>query len=103
MSRGKYSLAYKHWPDGYEFKYTVDGRLPEPWTKEMIAAGATFDPRIHMDGCDEEGYDRYGYSAFDADGNYVGDGDGVDRAGWTEMDYLTLRDISEDQRDTFYD
>jgi hypothetical protein len=50
---------------------------------------------------DEEGYDMYGYSAFDANGVYVQDG--VDRAGYTEMDYLTLQDLSEDERETYYD
>lgn len=103
MSRGKYSLAYKHWPDDYEYKYTRDKKLPELWTKEMIDAGATFDPAIHCDGYDEEGYDRYGYSAYDEDGEFVGDGDGIDRAGWTEMDYLTLKDLGEDERDSYYD
>jgi len=28
------------------------------------------------------------YSSFDKDGNYVGSGSGVDRAGYTEDDYL---------------
>ena len=37
---------------------------------------------------DPEGFDMYGYSAFDEDGNYVGSGSGVDRAGYTEDDYL---------------
>jgi len=35
----------------------------------------------------DEGFDWYGYSAFDLDGNYVGNG--IDRYGYTESDYLT--------------
>ncbi len=38
--------------------------------------------------CDDDGYDSYGYSANDADGNYIGEGDGVDRLGNTENDYM---------------
>lgn len=104
MSRGKYSVrAYKHWPNNYEYKYNCDGKIPEPWTKEMIDAGMIFKSRVHFGNYDEEGYDSYGYSAYDAEGNYVGDGNGVDRAGYTEMDYLTLSDLTEDERETFYD
>lgn len=103
MSRGKYSvLATKHWPKGYEYKYTCYGTLPEPWTQEMIEAGEVFNDKTMFGDYDEEGYDRYGYSAFDADGNFVGHGQGVDREGWTEMDYLTLQDIPEEHRESYY-
>lgn len=89
MSRGKYSLAYKHWPDGYEFKYNCYGQIPEPYdgTQEYDTATMFADH-------DEEGYDGYGYSAFDEHGNYVGIGNGVDREGWTEMEYLREEDIN---------
>jgi len=104
MSRGKYSvLAYKHWPDGYEYKFNCYGKEPEPWTKEMKDAGLVFDSKTMFADYDEEGYDRYGYSAFDLDGNFVGHGMGVDRESWTEMDYLTHRDNSEDYRENYYD
>lgn len=103
MSRGKYSvLATKHWPNGYEYKYNCYGNLPEPWSLEMKEAGHVFDDKTMFDDYDEEGYDRYGYSAFDADGNFVGHGQGVDREGWTEMDYLTLQDIPEEHRESYY-
>jgi hypothetical protein len=106
MSRGKYSLAYKDWGDDYEYKYNCYGRLPEPWTDEMRESGVTFNRETMMDGYDEEGYDYYGYSAFDRDGQYVGNlsgGSGVDRAGWTEFQYLTLEDLSPWEREHFYD
>jgi len=51
---------------------------------------------------DENGYDRYGYSAFDDEGNFVGYGQGVDANGYTEMDYLTLQDIPEEHRDSYW-
>lgn len=104
MSRGKYSvLACKQWPEGYEYKFNCYGRIPEPWGQEDYDAGRPYDDKTMFGDYDEEGYDRYGYSAFDANGVFVGHGQGVDRAGWTEMDYLTLRDIPEDERDTFWD
>ena len=104
MSRGKYSVeAYKEWGDGYDFKYNCYGQEPEPWTKEMIDAGMVFDAKTMFGNYDEEGYDSYGYSCFDADNNYVGSGDGIDRAGYTEYDYLTLQDLSPYERETFYD
>lgn len=103
MSRGKYSVnAYKHWPDDYEYKYNCYGKEPEPWNKEISDSGVGYNEKTMFDNYDEEGYDRYGYSAFDIDGNYVGVGNGVDRAGYTEMDYLTLQDIPEYERDDFY-
>jgi hypothetical protein len=102
MSRGKYSiLAYKHWPDGYKYKYNCYGQEPATWNQEVYDSGIPYDEKTMFDGYDEEGYDRYGYSAFDADGNYVGIGDGVDRAGYTESDYLTLQDIPEQHRDSY--
>jgi len=104
MSRGKYSVeAYKDWGNGYEFKYNCYGQEPEPWTKEMIDAGMIFDEKTMFGNYDEEGYDMYGYSCFDADSNYVGSGDGIDRAGFTEYDYLTLVDLSPYEREHYYD
>ena len=41
---------------------------------------------------DDGGYDSYGYSAFDWEGNYVGIGGGVDRNGYTENEYLCMSD-----------
>lgn len=105
MSRGKYSVrAYKHWPEGYEYKYNCYGQPAAEWNQELHDAGVEYDQKTMFDNYDEEGYDSYGYSAFGADGNYVGiSTDGVDRAGWSEMDYLTLKDLGEDERESYYD
>ena len=98
MSRGKYSvLAFKDWGDGYEFKFNCYGMEPAPWNMELKAAGVEYDEKTMFGDYDEEGYDRYGYSAFDKDGNFVGLSRGVDRAGYTESDYLMERDLGEDQ------
>jgi hypothetical protein len=103
MARGKYSvLALKHWPNDYEFRFNCYGQEPEPWTLELADACAAYNDKTMFGNYDEEGYDYYGYSAFDSNGNFVGHGQGVDRAGWTEMDYLTLQDIPEEHRDSFY-
>ena len=97
MSRGKYSLAYEDKPDGFNAR----GQTPVPFcpyqnklsNEHYVLSCSHFD---------EEGYDRYGYSCYDNEGNFVGDGNGVDRAGWTEMDYLTLQDIPEEHRESYY-
>jgi hypothetical protein len=103
MSRGKYSvLACKHWPAGYVYKYNCYGNIPEPWGKKEIESGIKYNSQTMLDGYDEDGFDRYGYSAFDLDGNFVGHGEGVDREGWTEFDYLTLQDIPEEHRESYY-
>lgn len=47
-----------------------------------------YDEELHYPNYDHEGYDSYGYSAYDEDGKYVGIGNGIDRHGWTEDDYL---------------
>ena len=38
---------------------------------------------------DDEGFDSYGYSSFNKKGKFVGYGDGIDRYGFSEDDYLT--------------
>lgn len=84
MSVGKYSVdGYKYWPDDYEYKYNCYGKEVEPWQ-----GGENYNSLTMFDNYDEEGYDYYGYSAFDKDGKFVGHGDGVDRVGMTERDYL---------------
>lgn len=83
MSRGKYSPA---WVDGMEQLYNVYGDIPP----EYVVGRDVFDEKLHMAEYDRDGYDRYGYSGFDCNGNYVGCGNGVDRNGYTEMDYLTM-------------
>lgn len=90
MSYGKYSPVLIHRPDDYEYKYNCYGKIPDPWTKEMIDAGMEFDSKTMFGDYDEEGFDRYGYSAFDREGNFVGHGSGVDKDGYTEHDYLSM-------------
>lgn len=95
MSKGKYSpsLTRAHCDRGYEaYCYNADKQIPLEWNLEMRDAGMEFDARLYMASYDDEGYDRYGYSAFDADGNYVGECNGIDRWGYTEMDYLSMSD-----------
>ena len=81
MSRGKYSVrAYIDNSD--DMNYNAKGqRMPEGF---QISKG--FDPETDWYVYDHEGYDRYGYSSYTADGKFD-DGHGVDRAGWTEDDY----------------
>ena len=93
MSRGKYSvLAFKKWPDDYEFKYNAYGNEPEPWNDKIKQSGVEYNSLTMFPDYDENGYDSYGYSAFDITGKFVGHGEGIDRAGWTETDYLLERD-----------
>lgn len=102
MSRGKYSPVYKDWPQDYKFKYNCYGQEPARWDQEIYDSGVEYDTKTMFGNYDEEGYDSYGYSAFDSDGNFVGHGQGVDRDGYTEMDYLTLQDIPEKHRESYY-
>ena len=85
MSRGKYSpTVYR--VEREHFIYNCYGKMPAPWDS------VNYDEKTMFGNYDSEGYDSYGYSAFDEHGNYVGIGDGVDRAGYTELDYLTMSD-----------
>ena len=56
----------------------------------MKNRGDTYDERIHFANYDSDGYDSYGYSAFNSNGYYIGIGNGIDRYGYTEMEYLTM-------------
>jgi hypothetical protein len=99
MSVGKYSPHCPHANTDYEFRFNCYGKEPAPWTPELRAAGVEYDPRTMFADHDSEGYDSYGYSCFDADGEYVGHGQGVDRAGMTEAGYFDkyLAEICQDQ------
>jgi hypothetical protein len=79
MSKGKYSpnLPTAEKPFDF-FNRNTRGAIPTDPKEEAI-----YDP---------DGYDNYGYSAFLADGSYVGWGRGVDRNGYTENDYLIMDD-----------
>lgn len=90
MSRGKYSPTLPHRNEGFEFfKYNAKGEIPP----EYVQGSMRYDPEIHFADHDEEGYDYYGYSSYDAEGKYVGCGAGVDRNGYTETDYLCDEDL----------
>lgn len=90
MSRGKYSPNYLK---GKEFTYNCFGQEPAEWSKvSSMIVGDVYDEMTMFANYDGEGFDSYGYSAFDSDGNYVGIGDGVDRNGYTEYEYLCMSD-----------
>lgn len=93
MSKGKYSpsLTRAHCNRGWEaYCYNADKQIPPEWTLELEEQGAKYDARLYSASYDDEGYDSYGYSAFDANGNYVGEQRGVDRWGYTEDEYLCM-------------
>lgn len=81
MSQGKYSPVFKE-SDDYGFNCYGE-RPPE-------VVDGKYDGKIHNDGYDSKGYDRYGYSAFSEDEEYVGYGGGIDANGYTEMEYLAM-------------
>ena len=85
MSRGKYSPALPHKTD---FSFNALGQRPAPYS----GFPADWDEKTMFANYDDEGFDQYGYSAFAADGTFVGLGQGVDRVGKTEHDYLCMDD-----------
>lgn len=91
MSQGKYSPTVN-----YRNTKTVDynkncyGQMPATWNDEVKAQGLDYDSKTMFADYDDEGFDSYGYSAFDNNGKFVGHGRGVDRNGYTEMDYLCM-------------
>lgn len=98
MSTGKYAPFCPYANTGYEFKYNCYG---DPVTFDFNNGNMKdYDQKLHYDNYDEEGFDSYGYSCFDKDGNYVGCGEGIDRCGYTEMDYLS---DSANGGDLYYD
>lgn len=86
MSQGKYSPALIVKP----CDFNCYGKPPAPWTKEIQESGVEYDEKTMFANYDEDGFDRYGYSAFDSDGKYVGIGNGIDRRGYTEFEYLVM-------------
>lgn len=95
MSQGKYSpaLTFEMCKRPYsDYRYNADKQIPPERKNDF-----DYETRIHFDCYDEDGFDSYGYSGFDMHGNYVGAGMGVDRWGYTEMDYLEMSsDMFED-------
>ena len=90
MSRGKYSPALTREMIDAPYSSYVYNSLGEIATKWNKDSGEAYDERKHFGNYDADGYDSYGYSGLDADGNYVGIGEGIDRWGYTEMDYLNM-------------
>lgn len=87
MSRGKYSpWCYDNNQADTEYKFNCYGETPVEWNKE------NYDEKLMFDNYDSEGFDSYGYSAFEEDGTYAGAGSGIDRYGYTENDYLCMSD-----------
>ena len=86
MSRGKYSPSL---PKHTDFSFNCYGQPAVEWNKDSTGE---YDEKTMFGNYDHEGFDSYGYPCFDAEGNYVGIGDGVDRLGYTEMDYLCMSD-----------
>lgn len=87
MSQGKWSPTLSKIRDRGPLIYNARGELPPP-----IQPGEEFSNELHRSDCDSRGCDIYGYSAYDAEGCFVGIGEGVDRDGYTEMDYLNMSD-----------
>lgn len=91
MSKGKYSpTIYNKIQKGVEFDRNCFGKIPEEYYFEMSIE--SYNEQTMFADYDSEGFDRYGYSAFDSEGKYVGIGNGVDRNGYTEHEYLAMSD-----------
>lgn len=86
MSTGKYSPLCPHArEDGWgSFVYNCYGEVPPEYNHDK----GEYNEKLHFVDYDDEGFDSYGYSSFDMDGVYVGVGNGIDRYGYTEDDYL---------------
>jgi hypothetical protein len=102
MGTGKYSPLCPHAskPGWDMFTFNCYGETPAAWNVDLVNSGAAYDEKTMFDSYDIEGFDSYGYSAFDIDGNYVGVGNGIDRYGYTDMDYLI---DSANGGDLYYD
>lgn len=99
MGQGKYSPNYPAplSPSEDHFGFNCYGQKPDPWNEE-VSRTTQHDEKVHFGNYDAQGFDSYGYSAFDLGGNYVGIGNGVDRNGLTEHDYMSM---SEEQFDEY--
>lgn len=86
MAKNKFSPACKNQPRS-AYIYNAFGEVPV-----FRASGEIFNEKIHYGIYDVDGYDRYGYSAWNKDGTYAGDGRGIDRNGYTEDQYLCMAD-----------
>jgi hypothetical protein len=100
MSKGKYSpTVYSRNDKDEQFDKNCYGQTPAVWSQEVADSGVVYDEKTMFGDYDAEGFDSYGYSAFDKAGNYVGIGSGVDRNGYRETDYQVMSDDEfEDHR-----
>jgi hypothetical protein len=89
MSQGKYSPCMPN-PNGRNFEFNCFGMTPQPWTPELRATGMEYDEQNMAGNYDSDGFDSYGYSAFNDDGTYAGSGAGIDRDNTTEMEYSQM-------------
>lgn len=87
MAQGKYSPCLVH---GKEYGFNCYGQEAVTWNKYVADTGVEYDEKTMSDNYDDEGFDTYGYSCFDLEGNYVGIGQGVDRIGYTEDEYYLM-------------
>ena len=71
-----------------DYRFNADKQIPP----EFINGRDIYDQRVHFGDYDSDGFDRYGYSAFLKDGTFIGLGQGIDRAGITEDEYLAMTD-----------
>ena len=91
MSIGKYSPIINK---NFVYEYNVYGNVPA-----SIVDDFSYNEALNSSECDHEGFDSYGYSAFNADGDFVGIGNGVDRIGNTQEEYENNPDFYFDVRD----
>ena len=91
MSRGKYSpsITSEMIANG-EYTYNAYGETPEKWDPKTSTV--PYNQITMFGNYDSEGFDSYGYSGFDLNGDYVGIGEGIDRFGYTELNYLDMSD-----------
>lgn len=82
MSRGKYSPFVNLSPNR-QFIYNAQGLIPDTDFYE-------YNEELHFPNYDKDGFDSYGYSAYNIFGKYVGPCNGVDVKGFTENDYLIM-------------
>lgn len=85
--RGKYSPNLPTADKPYEyFDRNAYGHIPPAY----VLGEDVYNEALHFADYDPDGYDVYGYSAFDEDGDYGLDG--IDRNGMTEKEYVVMSD-----------
>lgn len=93
MSKGKYSpTVYSRNDKDEQFDKNCYGQSCVEWSQAVADSGVVYNEKLMFPNYDSQGFDSYGYSAFDNDGEYVGVGYGVDRRGYTESQYQAMSD-----------